>query len=160
MELESNKLIEGQATITVKDNLQQAWGVEAGDIIDAALDNIKGDITLDSMGDYIDLSMFEADENLIDMYIVTNRLKLHGAVAMLQKDRLKEFADNLKVDTLTILPSSIHECLIINAEDEPKDIDELREMVKEVNETVVSDQDILSNNVYIYNRTTDKITIA
>lgn len=160
LELESNKLIEGQATITVKDNLQQAWGVEAGDIIDAALDNIKGDITLDSMGDYIDLSMFEADENLIDMYIVTNRLKLHGAVAMLQKDRLKEFADNLKVDTLTILPSSIHECLIINAEDEPKDIDELREMVKEVNETVVSDQDILSNNVYIYNRTTDKITIA
>lgn len=160
LELESNKLIEGQATITVKDNLQQAWGVEAGDIIDAALDNIKGDITLDSMGDYIDLLMFEADENLIDMYIVTNRLKLHGAVAMLQKDRLKEFADNLKVDTLTILPSSIHECLIINAEDEPKDIDELREMVKEVNETVVSDQDILSNNVYIYNRTTDKITIA
>lgn len=160
LELESNKLIEGQATITVKDNLQQAWGVEAGDIIDAALDNIKGDITLDSMGDYIDLSMFEADENLIDMYIVTNRLKLHGAVAMVQKDRLKEFADNLKVDTLTILPSSIHECLIINAEDEPKDIDELREMVKEVNETVVSDQDILSNNVYIYNRTTDKITIA
>ena len=56
--------------------------------------------------------------------------------------------------------SSIHECLIINAEDEPKNTEELREMVKEVNETVVSDQDILSNNVYIYNRTTDKITIA
>ena len=66
----------------------------------------------------------------------------------------------MKKETLTILPSSIHECLIINAEDEPKDIDELREMVKEVNETVVSDQDILSNNVYIYNRITDKITIA
>ena len=160
LELESNKLIEGQATITVKDNLQQAWGVEAGDIIDAALDNIKGDITLDSMGDYIDLSMFEADENLIDMYIVTNRLKLHGAVAMLQKDRLKEFADNLKVDTLTIIPSSVHECIIINDKDAQKDTEELREMVKEVNETVVSDQDILSNNVYIYNRTTDKITIA
>ena len=71
-----------------------------------------------------------------------------------------EFSDELKKETLTILPSSIHECLIINAEDAPKDIDELREMVKEVNETVVSDQDILSNNVYIYNRTTDKITIA
>ena len=160
LELESNKLIEGQATITVKDNLQKAWGVEAGDIIDAALDNIKGDITLDSMGDYIDLSMFEADENLIDMYIVTNRLKLHGAVAMLQKDRLKEFADNLKVDTLTIIPSSVHECIIINDKDAQKDNEELREMVKEVNETIVSDQDILSNNVYIYNRTTDKITIA
>jgi len=160
LELESNELIEGLATITVKDNLQKAWGVEAGDIIDAALDNIKGDITLNSMGDYIDLSMFEADENLIDMYIVTNRLKLHGAVAMLQKDRLKEFADNLKVDTLTIIPSSVHECIIISDKDAQKDTEELRKMVREVNETVVSEYEILSNNVYMYCRATDEIKIA
>lgn len=160
LELESNEMIEGQATITVKDNLQQAWGVDAGDIIDAALDNIKGDITLDSMGDYIDLSMFEADENWIDMYIVTNRLKLHGAVAMLQKDRLKEFADNLKVDTLTIIPSSIHECIIISDKDAQKDTEELRKMVREVNETVVSEYEILSKNVYMYCRATDEIKIA
>lgn len=157
LKLESNELIEGQATITVKDNLQQAWGVDAGDIIDVALDNIKGDITLDSMGDYIDLSMFE---NWIDMYIVSNRQKLHGAVAMLQKDRLKEFADKLKVDTLTIIPSSVHECIIINEEAETKNTEELRKMVREVNETVVSEYEILSNNVYIYCRATDEIKIA
>ncbi len=157
LKLESNELIEGQATITVKDNLQQAWGVDAGDIIDVALDNIKGDITLDSMGDYIDLSMFE---NWIDMYIVSNRQKLHGAVAMLQKDRLKEFADKLKVDTLTIIPSSVHECIIINEGAETKNTEELRKMVREVNETVVSEYEILSNNVYIYCRATDEIKIA
>lgn len=158
--LEMEEDIEGNATITVKNNLQQNWKVDTEELIDTALENIKGDVVVANMSEYVDMSLFENTENLFDIYVITNRLKLHGAVAMLQKDRLKQFSEELKKETLTILPSSIHECLIINVEDEPKDIDELREMVKEVNETVVSDQDILSNNVYIYNRTTDKITIA
>ncbi len=158
--LEMEEEIEGNATITVKNNLQQTWKVDTEELIDTALENIKGDVVVANMSEYVDMSLFGNTENLFDIYVLTNRLKLHGAVAMLQKDRLKQFSDELKKETLTILPSSIHECLIINAEDAPKDIDELREMVKEVNETVVSDQDILSNNVYIYNRTTDKITIA
>lgn len=158
--LEMEEDIEGNATITVKNNLQQTWKVDTEELIDTALENIKGDVVVADMSEYVDMSLFGDTEKLFDIYVITNRLKLHGAVAMLQKDRLKQFSDELKKETLTILPSSIHECLIINAEDEAKDTDELREMVKEVNETVVSDQDILSNNVYIYNRTTDKITIA
>ena len=158
--LEMEEEIEGNATITVKNNLQQTWKVDKEEMIDTALENIKGDVVAADMSEYVDMSLFGNTENLFDIYVLTNRLKLHGAVAMLQKDRLKQFSEELEKETLTILPSSIHECLIINAEDETKDIDELREMVKEVNETVVSDQDILSNNVYIYNRTTDKITIA
>ena len=158
--LEMEEEIEGNATITVKNNLQQTWKVDKEEMIDTALENIKGDVVAADMSEYVDMSLFGNTENLFDIYVLTNRLKLHGAVAMLQKDRLKQFSEELEKETLTILPSSIHECLIINTEDEPKDIDELREMVKEVNETVVSDQDILSNNVYIYNRATDKITIA
>lgn len=158
--LEMEEEIEGNATITVKNNLQQTWKVDTEELIDTALENIRGDVVVANMSEYVDMSLFGDTENLFDIYVITNRLKLHGAVAMLQKDRLKQFSEELKKETLIILPSSIHECLIINAEDEDKDTDELKEMVKEVNETVVSDQDILSNNVYIYNRTTDKITIA
>ena len=158
--LEMEEEIEGNATITVKNNLQQTWKVDTEELIDTALENIRGDVVAANMSEYVDMSLFGDTENLFDIYVITNRLKLHGAVAMLQKDRLKQFSEELKKETLTILPSSIHECLIINSEDEDKDTDELKEMVKEVNETVVSDQDILSNNVYIYNRTTDKITIA
>ena len=154
--LEMEEKIEGNATITVKNNLQQTWKVDTEEMIDTALENV----VVADMSEYVDMSLFGNTKKLFDIYVITNRLKLHGAVAMLQKDRLKQFSDELKKETLTILPSSIHECLIINAEDEPKNTEELREMVKEVNETVVSDQDILSNNVYIYNRTTDKITIA
>lgn len=158
--LEMEEEIEGNATITVKNNLQQNWKIDTEELIDTALENIKEDVVVADMSEYVDMSLFADTENLFDIYVLTNRLKLHGAVAMLQKDRLKQFAEEQEKETLTILPSSIHECLIINVEDEPKNAKELREMVKEVNETVVSDQDILSNNVYIYNRTTDKITIA
>lgn len=158
--LEMEEEIEGSATITVKNNLQQTWKVDTEELIDTALENIKGDVVVADMSEYVDMSLFGDTEKLFDIYVITNRLKLHGAVAMLQRDRLKQFAEEQEKETLTILPSSIHECLIINAEDGDKNTDELREMVKEVNETVVSDQDILSNNVYIYNRTTDKITIA
>ena len=158
--LEMEEEIEGNATITVKNNLQQTWKVDTEELIDTALENIKGDVVVANMSEYVDMSLFGDIENLFDIYVLTNRLKLHGAVAMLQKDRLKQFAEEQEKETLTILPSSIHECIIIDVEDELKNTKELREMVKEVNETVVSDQDILSNNVYIYNRTTDKITIA
>ena len=158
--LEMEEEIEGNATITVKNNLQQTWKVDTEELIDTALENIKGDVVVANMSEYVDMSLFGDTENLFDIYVLTNRLKLHGAVAMLQKDRLKQFAEEQEKETLTILPSSIHECIIIDVEDELKNTKELREMVKEVNETVVSDQDILSNNVYIYNRTTDKITIA
>ena len=158
--LEMEEEIEGNATITVKNNLQQTWKVDTEELIDTALENIRGDVVVANMSEYVDMSLFGDIENLFDIYVLTNRLKLHGAVAMLQKDRLKQFSEELEKETLTILPSSIHECIIIDVEDELKNTKELREMVKEVNETVVSDQDILSNNVYIYNRTTDKITIA
>ena len=158
--LEMEEEIEGNATITVKNNLQQTWKVDTEELIDNALENIKGDVVVANMSEYVDMSLFGDIENLFDIYVLTNRLKLHGAVAMLQKDRLKQFAEEQEKETLTILPSSIHECIIIDVEDELKNTKELREMVKEVNETVVSDQDILSNNVYIYNRTTEKITIA
>lgn len=158
--LEMEEEIEGSATITVKNNLQQTWKVDTEEMIDTALENIKGDVVVADMSEYVDMSLFGDTEKLFDIYVITNRLKLHGAVAMLQKDRLKQFSDELKKETLTILPSSVHECIIISDKDAQKDTEELREMVKEVNETVVSDQDILSNNVYMYCRATDEIKIA
>ena len=56
-----------------------------------------------------------------------------------------------------ILPSSIHECLIVK---KLADIDEYRTMVREVNNTQVDPQDRLSDNVYYYDYNTNEIKIA
>lgn len=60
---------------------------------------------------------------------------------------------------MIILPSSIHEVLLVVYEEELC-MEELKEMVRHVNQTEVAKEEILSDNVYIYSRKTDKISIV
>ena len=57
---------------------------------------------------------------------------------------------------MIILPSSIHEVLIL-AYEEDLDIDEIKEMVYMINRSEVPVVDILSDNVYRYSREDDKV---
>lgn len=90
------------------------------------------------------------------MIIITNNRNLDGAAVILYKNVLNEIANKLKSD-LYLLPSSIHEIIAIQAGDDP---DILSEIVSEINKEEVSDEDILSDSVYLYRRETGKITIA
>ena len=49
--------------------------------------------------------------------------------------------------------------LLIPADGE-KDVEELKDMVRTVNATEVAPEEILSDNVYIYNRLTDRMEMA
>lgn len=66
-------------------------------------------------------------------------------------------ADKLDSD-LYIIPSSIHECLILP---EQEDIcgDDLKKLVRTVNDTEVADDEILSYNIYKYSRAGRSVTI-
>ena len=55
-----------------------------------------------------------------------------------------------KNSNLFILPSSIHEVLLL-PETQEFNKDELANMVQDINKYVVSDMDFLSDNVYFYN---------
>lgn len=91
-------------------------------------------------------------------YCLTNVAGQNGAVAMFISDKVKEFARN-KGKFCFILPSSVHEVLLLEAdsEDEKKIFEE---MVRNANETVVLKEEWLSNHVYLYNKETDEIEIA
>lgn len=88
-----------------------------------------------------------------DMYVLTNIRAINGASAILYPGLLKEIASKLESD-LYILPSSIHEVIII-AKNTRYQKDELEYMVKEINESEVPIEDILSDRVYIYSRSLD-----
>lgn len=103
----------------------------------------------------------ESDKDIPDeecgMAVLTNTEKLYGANGFLRKDLLKKYAERIGKD-LYILPSSVHELLVV-----PKgsvDVEQLREMVREVNDNEVDDVDILSYTVYEYNRVLDNISVA
>lgn len=102
--------------------------------------------------------LFGQGEDAPGMYVLTNQKKYYGAACMLYPGVLKEFAGKLKKD-LYILPCSIHEVLILPCE-EGMTAEVLKSMVCQVNETELSREEILSDEVYYYSRSQDELRIA
>lgn len=92
------------------------------------------------------------------LYVLTNRPGLNGACTILYQNLLKNFADSLKQD-LVILPSSIHEVLLIPYDNEIR-FEELSEMVTHINQTEVPPEDQLSNAVYYFSRSLNLVTVV
>lgn len=100
----------------------------------------------------------EDEEQVYPLYIVTNQLWFNGAGCFLYDDLLKAFAAAINSD-LMILPTSVHEILVI-PDDERLDYQSLNEMVRNINIQEVSEEDVLSNQVYRYCRAEDVLEIA
>ena len=81
------------------------------------------------------------------MYVLTNDTKVNGAAAILNDDIRQEIAE--KVGDFYMLPSSIHETLIV-PKDAGMEFKELEQMVQEVNQTQVAPGERLSDHVYEY----------
>lgn len=108
----------------------------------------------------IDAGQVAGLEDCLDvpMYVLTNEHKYHGAAAVLYSDLLYDFCVENDTDVY-ILPSSIHELIIIPCTTEDCDAHSLRQMVNEANSSIVMSEEILSYSVYIYSRYDRKIKI-
>jgi len=113
--------------------------------------NINDDENLDIF------NKMDSDDISADMFVLTNISRINGAACMLYEDVLSNFANSIDSD-LYILPSSIHEVIIVPQVNN-LDKTELCQMVKEVNAEGVADDEILSDHVYVYNRTNHTITL-
>lgn len=83
-------------------------------------------------------------------YVLTNDQGINGATCMLYPGVIASFAISIQND-LYVLPSSIHEVILVPDEEEIS-AELLHEMVKEANDTVVFDSEILSDSIYYYSR--------
>lgn len=91
------------------------------------------------------------------MYILTNARKLHGANIMLYKEYLEIAAEKMNGD-FYIIPSSIHKLIAVPVS--AQGLEELREMVKAVNDNQLAPEEILGYEVYRYNRETGEVEVA
>ena len=82
-----------------------------------------------------------------EMLVVSNKYRRYGAAAMLDGKTLKACAEILGVHNLYIIPSSIHEIIVISADKIDKD--EVDEMVNTVNEQEVPEEEVLSDRAYL-----------
>lgn len=92
------------------------------------------------------------------MFILSNHDKVQGAVYMFDEKLMEKIAEKLN-SNLIILPSSIHECIILRDTGE-LDMDDIRDMVREVNETQVEPEERLSDEVYRYSRESHVLSIV
>ncbi len=98
-----------------------------------------------------------AEDTEIPMYVLTNQDRIFGAACILYQDCFHEF-QNQGIN-LYILPSSIHEVILVPDCKQIQE-EELIKMVKEVNETQVEYEEVLSDNVYYYNCNTGEIQMV
>lgn len=94
----------------------------------------------------------------VQLFVLSNTSGLHGASAVLYPGVLKNFAKHLG-KSLVILPSSIHEVLLLPYDDSIV-FSELSDMVAEINQAAVAAEDRLSDHVYYYSPDDGTMIIA
>lgn len=87
-------------------------------------------------------------ERKIPMYVMALKGRYFGAACICEKEMLKEFAI-MQGKNFYILPSSIHELILIPDEGKEKP-EELKRMVREVNSSHVAPEEQLSDNIYYF----------
>ena len=166
---------DGTQTVSVKNHMQEVWKVNTRTLYEEAVLNtpkllpceinpmrdiiremMELETDKESVDEYFD--MMPEEDVPVEMYVITNAFKISGAVAIFYRNVLKNLANQLGRD-LYILPSSIHETILLPVTERYADVDELRKMVQEINRTQVIEQELLSDNVYIYNRSKDRVEL-
>lgn len=99
----------------------------------------------------------EGTSDRIGMWVLSNDEGLNGAICILYKDQLSKLAKELDAN-LYILPSSVHET-ILAVDDEDVEPEFLKELVEDANMSSVGLIDLLSDNIYYYDRDKDEVTI-
>lgn len=154
---------EGMASMALSKGDAEILGMTEEEIYAAALANTLRLFPpkLMNLGRYVEMSIggklpFGEDE--VTTYILTNQKEVDGAIYFMSPEVVGAIAEALE-DDLYILPCSVNEVLLVRASELEDGVDELKEMVRDVNETVVAEKEILSYSVYHYDKE-HGITIA
>lgn len=91
----------------------------------------------------------------IPMYILGNQEKFLGAAAILYDGLLADIAEKLGGDFF-ILPSSVHEVILLPFREAPKP-ECLPMIVQDVNKSQLEEDEVLSDHVYYYSKDEDAI---
>ena len=154
---------EGMASMALSKGDAEILGMTEEEIYAAALANTLRLFPpkLMNLGRYVEMRIgaeLPLGEDEVTTYILTNQKEVDGAIYFMSPEVVGAIAEALE-DDLYILPSSVNEVLLVRASELEDGVDELKEMVRDANETVVAEKDILSYNVYHYDKE-HAITIA
>lgn len=169
--LESNT--EGTAAMAVSNNHARRWDVCTETLWADAVKNVRKLLPAEFVTMNCALRQMlrqssgcedtEEPENLLygnvredeGLYVLSNSMRNYGAACMAYPHVMEMIGEILKKDYY-ILPSSVHEVVIVpySREISRRDMDD---MVREINETQVAEEEVLSNHVYLYERRSGRL---
>ena len=153
-----------RGSVQIYNDHMRSWGIDENTLYEVAWSNMKKideasfDPMLNVIAGMIGAKAFESDD-AIPMYVLSSKSKVNGAVYIYDHEELQKASEYLQ-DDFWILPSSTHETILIPYKSAPDSLRYLSSMVREVNAAEVADDEILSDHVYKYERTEDRIIIA
>lgn len=127
-------------------NTQNLQGYELRSMIDAIRDLLE----MDTIGEVADIEYMEEHADNVPMYVLSNKNRVGGASCILYDGLLADFATAIG-GSFYVIPSSIHEVLLLPA-DSRDEQDEIKAMIKEINDTQVRTEEILSDSLYFFDK--------
>ena len=145
----------GNGSVLIREEHRKHWKVSKELLYEYARENTfrLRPFELKSMEELIE-DLVEPEERKllkeIPMYVLSNRDRVFGAAGILY-DRILSSAGARLEEDFYVLPSSVHEVILVPGHVAGSE-KELHTMVHEVNHTQVEPEEVLSENVYHYDR--------
>ncbi|MBD5508857.1 MAG: hypothetical protein HDR05_12640 [Lachnospiraceae bacterium] len=162
------------ASILITNDVLKEWGVTEADLWKTAEENTPKlhpavctgmnqllEMLLDE-GEFKKVVKIVGDTAIEDdsMIVVSNIYHNMGAAVILYKDILESIYKMTKHD-LYIIMNSVNEFIVFSNGDKKKvDIEDLRTMTKIINSTMLSEEEVLSDEVYHYDGETKELTVV
>ena len=146
----------------ITDDIVKMWGVEKERIYNIAHQNTKRLLppefqTMRSVVAELLGEETNDQEGEDFMYVLTNEIRSFGAACILY-DKVLEDIGNQLGENYYVLPSSVHEVIIVPESKSPNRID-LEDMIEEINDTQVEEEEILSYRAYYFSRKENRLIL-
>ena len=151
----------GTATVLVRKEHLEIWGLTEAQLFDEAKKNTPILLPYQFcpmrklLREICPYAVDEGEEEEESLYVLSNKLRSFGAASMLYDGILEKVGQKLG-ENYYILPSSIHEVIVVPESKSPVKQD-LEEMVREINETQVEEEEVLSDRVYYFSRKENRL---
>ena len=151
----------GTGAIVVTNNHLETWEVSEDELWENAFANAPSNAPIKMMSLFSILEGCEAyvPEEYERFQVLTNTNQMYGASVIVYKDVLKNISKKFNSD-LFVIPSSIHEVIVVPTDISGDFAEHTLKMIKEVNRSVVENEEILSDNLYRYSASKDEIEFA
>lgn len=152
----------GTATILITNEMMKMWKIEKELLYSIAHQNTKKVLPVEFKTMRSVVAELLGEENRLGeeediMYVLTNEIRSFGASCILY-DKVLEDIGNQLGENYYVLPSSVHEVIIVPESKSPNRAD-LEDMIEEINDTQVEEEEILSYRAYYFSRKENRLIL-